>query len=1831
MTHQLDYIFFFYGLGFILLGGICFTAEKKKNALPWTWLGLFGLIHGLNEWLDMLALDMFDSPLFKAVRICVMALSFICLVEFGRLGMISVHGKGPGRWVTLALFLVGCTGWLYNWVGLNVFFRYSIGFVGGIWSAYAILSARRRSDNPVERRNMLALGLLLLTYAVSTALFVPKAPFLPASLINYDSFLHRFGFPVQLLRGMLAVASAYCVWRVLEQRTLRTVRIVFVCSLLAILTGGWFYTNRQGKNEHSEWMDSLQTTCTISAASISSDLVNGIDSIEDLQNPRYIFLKKRLMEMQRTSPEFRYIYLMVVRDGRIIFSADSVSPTAEDYSPPGDEYTDAPAELRALCRGKGRSATAEYEDQWGKWDSAFETVTDDATGKPVAILGMDYPQEKVYSAVNSIRLNAIMATLLLAVVAILSFYFRERREYFIRSISEASKTLQQKEEDLSLTLRSIGDAVISTDAQGRVIRMNPTAEELTGWVHSEAVGHPISEVLNIVNALTGEPAPIPVNEVLSTGEVHHLEDHTMLISLDGSRRQITDSAAPIRDVTGTIVGMVLVFSDMTEQYRITEQLQKNEAQLRAIMDNAGATVYMKDTEGRYIHVNRVFEGLFDVKNAAIQGKTDYDLFPPEIAEAFVKNDRFILQVGLLQEIEEKVIANGRTYTYLSAKFPLKTANGEIYAICGISTDITERKQAEEALQKSEEKYRNLIETTRTGFLVLDGQGLVVDANAEYVRLSGHCELDEILGRCPIEWTAAHSLEKNSAALDQCFREGFIQGLEIDYTRVDGQITPIEINATVVGAGADLRIISLCRDITERKQAEKALSEALDRLQQISNQVPGLVYQFRLRPDGSSCMPFASNAIKEIFRVSPDEVREDASKVFASFHPDDYASVVASIQVSAQDLTLWHPEFRVKYDDGTVRWLYGNAVPQMEEDGSVLWHGFVTDITERKQVEKALLESEEKHRHLIENSHDIIYTLTAEGIFNFVSPAWTALLGYPANQVEGKPFQQFIHPDDLAECMVFLQAVIETGERHKGVEYRVQHSDGSWRWHTTSAVPLSNEFGKIIGFEGTAHDITESKQAEEALRESEETFRSYIENSFDIIFTLDITGKFLFLSPAWERHFGYPVNDFIGKMFVPFVHPDDCKHLGEYLMRVFETGEAETSLPYRVKHSNGDWHWFIANGTLYTNKNGELQFIGVGRDITDQKHGDELLQREKDNLSAIFSSSPVGMLLLDEETMIVNANDVVSGMISRSLERIVGQRGGGGLGCVHSFENEKGCGFSSVCGQCSLRQGVTQVLKTGTSIRGAEIQVSLINNGQEQSPWLRVNAEPVTINGSKHVIIAFDDITERKQAEEELIQAKAMADSLNHQLEDAMLSANTNAVEAILAKDLLEDNADELKHQATHDSLTGLPNRHYFEEHLSELIKSGSRKKSGSMAVIFLDLDKFKLVNDTLGHKVGDLLLIEVSNRLQSCLRSEDILARMGGDEFTIILTNCPRKSSVDKLATRMIDMISRPYDIQGHRFMIGVSIGIASYPSDGIDSVNLLKHADAAMYKAKQAGRGLFSWFTGEVDVDNQQRAVLENDIRLALENNQFEMHYQPIVSLEDNTLLSAEALLRWKHPEKGMISPSLLIPLAEEMGLIGKIGDYALQTACAQTVAWRDEGIHLSRINVNVSTKQINNDKWLESVIATLSKTGLDPKLLNLEVTETDFTTDDKEMMETLNKVRELGISMAIDDFGMGRSSLSRLKDFPVIHLKIDGSFIRDIEHNKDDNALVRSIVDMAHNQGIKVTAEWVETKTQMEILHSSGCDFIQGYYISPALSTQDFKNFAHEWMHNHPETKTA
>jgi diguanylate cyclase (GGDEF)-like protein/PAS domain S-box-containing protein len=412
----------------------------------------------------------------------------------------------------------------------------------------------------------------------------------------------------------------------------------------------------------------------------------------------------------------------------------------------------------------------------------------------------------------------------------------------------------------------------------------------------------------------------------------------------------------------------------------------------------------------------------------------------------------------------------------------------------------------------------------------------------------------------------------------------------------------------------------------------------------------------------------------------------------------------------------------------------------------------------------------------------------------------------------------------------------------------------------------------------------------------------------------------------------------------------------------------------------------------------------------------------------------------------------------------------------------------------------------------------------------------------------------------------------------------------------------ISHMARHDPLTDLPNRTLFHEQMEQALRRVRRDQQ--IAVLYLDLDHFKDINDALGHPTGDDLFKAVAERLGQAIRETDTLARLGGDEFAIVQVEAndqPAQSAA--LASRLVDVISAPYDINGHHVVIGTSIGVSIAPTDGTEPDQLLKNADMALYRAKAGGRGTYRFFEADMDARAQSRRALELDLRAAVACGQFELYYQPIQTIGAGEIIAFEALVRWNHPTRGMLQPNDFIPLAEQTGLIVPIGDWVLRTACSEAAGWSRK-IHIA---VNLSAVQFKNRKLVESVEAALSASGLAPDRLELEITETILLHDYEGTLATLRALRNLGVRISMDDFGTGYSSLSYLHSFPFDKIKIDQSFIRELANREESMAIVRAITGLGKSLGISTTAEGVETREQLRLLRSEGCTEVQGYLFSP------------------------
>ncbi len=425
--------------------------------------------------------------------------------------------------------------------------------------------------------------------------------------------------------------------------------------------------------------------------------------------------------------------------------------------------------------------------------------------------------------------------------------------------------------------------------------------------------------------------------------------------------------------------------------------------------------------------------------------------------------------------------------------------------------------------------------------------------------------------------------------------------------------------------------------------------------------------------------------------------------------------------------------------------------------------------------------------------------------------------------------------------------------------------------------------------------------------------------------------------------------------------------------------------------------------------------------------------------------------------------------------------------------------------------------------------------------------------------------------------------------------------------------ERIQYLAYHDSLTSLPNRSLFGQLLTHGISQALRYKKG-LAVLFIDLDRFKNINDTLGHDAGDVLLQEVGKRLRLLLRASDAVARLGGDEFVVLLEELEDEKYVSVVAQKILSAIVKPFGTPGQEFHVTASIGISSYPKDGEDEKSLMKNAEVAMYRAKEQGKNNFQFYSAELNAHTFERLALEVNLRRALERNEFQVHYQPKVDIRSGHITGMEALIRWQHPDLGTVTPIQFIPLAEETGLIVPIGQWVLKTACMQIKAWQHDGLPPLSVAVNLSARQFSDVNLLHDITSTLAESGIDPALLELEITESMLMHDVEKAIGIMRALAAMGVRLAIDDFGTGYSSLSTLKRFPINTIKVDRSFIRDIAANAEDNAITGAIIAMGRSLSLTVVAEGVETAEQLDFLRAHACDEFQGFYCSKAVPAVEF-----------------
>ena len=822
-------------------------------------------------------------------------------------------------------------------------------------------------------------------------------------------------------------------------------------------------------------------------------------------------------------------------------------------------------------------------------------------------------------------------------------------------------------------------------------------------------------------------------------------------------------------------------------------------------------------------------------------------------------------------------------------------------------------------------------------------------------------------------------------------------------------------------------------------------------------------------------------------------------------------------------------------------------PYLDNDGQVT--GVVVggrDLTDLKQAEESHRASEERLHIILESAADAIIAIDETSHVVFSNPAASQLLGYNTGELQGMPMTDLMPERFRAQHAAGFARYLRTGQR----QLLWQNMSLTVLTSDENEIPVEVSFGEqCMGtkhlFIGVIRDVRERHQAEMALQASERKYRTLVENLPTKVFLKDRQSVYVSCNELFAKMVGLSAADIVGHTDHDFFPANLASKYCEDDQRIMASGLAEEIEEDYLER--GEIRTAFTLKTPVHNEAGTVTgILGIFSDITERKRTEDRLRQA----ATVFESSAEGIVITNAERNIVAVNRTYCEITGYAETEVLGRN----PRLLQSGRQDK-----------NFYQTMWATIDSQGFWRG-EIW-NRRKNGEIYPELLTINAVRDAQDKLVNYIGLFSDLSQIKQS-------KAMLERLAH-----------------------------------YDPLTNLPNRLLIRLRLEHALERAHRHGS-RLAVLCLDLDRFKNINDSLGHPAGDRLLMEFAKRLSAHLQPDATLGRLGGDEFVILIEDLKHSEAAAIVAQNVLHTLEQPFQLgEPGEVFIAASIGISMFPEDASDATQLFRNADTALYQAKEHGRNTYRFYTEALTRAADQRLTLESQLRRALERGEFLLHYQPQVTVPDGRLIGVEALVRWQHPELGLVPPDQFIPLAEETGLIVPLGEWVLFTACTQLKAWLDQGMPPFTIAVNLSSRQFRQGSLARHVHAVLDATGLPPALLELEITESAIMEQGDQAIDTLDALKALGVKLSIDDFGTGYSSLAYLKRFAVDTLKIDQSFVRDLEQDRGDREIAATIIAMAHNLDIQALAEGVETEHQLAFLHQHGCNACQGYLFSRPL----------------------
>ncbi|MFC4173476.1 PAS domain-containing protein [Microvirga sp. GCM10011540] len=1236
-----------------------------------------------------------------------------------------------------------------------------------------------------------------------------------------------------------------------------------------------------------------------------------------------------------------------------------------------------------------------------------------------------------------------------------------------------------------------------------------------------------------------------------------------------------------------------------------------------------------------------------------------------------------LDTGEPYEIEYRLRHHSGEYHWtLCRALPVRNDGGEIERWFGTCTDIHHWKQA---ITESEHRYRALVEVSATIVWRARPDGSIIDASPEWEAVTGQSpEAFKGFGWLSAvhpddcERVISHWLEvlaSRRVGTDE-LRVRHVSG---EYRWFGTKTVPL-LNAD----GTVREWVGTITDIHEQKSASERLRISEERHRALINASTTVVW--RAGSDGAVLEGWGW----ETFCGH----RQGSFKGYGwldNVHPDDRENVISCWQGAIAAQQTCASEYRIRHLDGEYRWSLTRAVPLLGSDGTVQeWIGTITDIHEQKRVAEHIRISKERYSALIQANSSVVWLATADGLMKD-DVGWTETSGQEVEAYAGDGWLDAVHADDRERVKISWKQAISSTTVWES-EFRVKHKDGNYRWSLARGVPLKDHGGAVQEWVGSQTDIHDRKEAEENLRASEERLRLAIEATSLGIWDISLVTGARRWTPEVRNILGIPAGTPITpEAFLACVHPEDRTRVGNRFAGQLADEGTSDSVIFRITRADTDEErWITSSSRNILDGQGQpIRTVGTIQDITHRRQAEAELAEKAALLEVTFENMDQGLIMVDAADRVtvfnrraldlldlpfdfmasnplvheVKAYQEDMGDIPRDPELLKLVRTRSFLSDPSTFERTRLNGTILEIRTVPLPKGgavrtytdITARRRAEGELRASEERLRLaLQAGRIAVLEMDLQTNVITRHQNTIDLLGIEssslsDFMQRVHPDDQLKQkhffqdiATKGASSLEFryvppdgQSRWFALHAERTAPDRVVG--LISDISDrkvaekELWRLANHDPLTGLPNRAYFQYRLERAL-SEAKQVGLAVSLLLIDLDDFKDVNDSFGHDAGDVLLKETATRLSRAMRDGDSLARLGGDEFAVLLTGSSTLGHASTLAEGIVKKLCQPISYAGQMLTTRASIGVAAFPDHHGEPAELMKDADMALYRAKAEGRNRVVTYSPEMRAAIEQRIVLRREMREAISRDQISPFYQPKVCLSTGEIVGFEALARWQHPTRGLLTPTSFGDAFDDPELATLIGKRLIGKVASDMRRWLKSDLGFGRIAINLSHAEFIQPGLAEDILRVLDLAKVPAKHFEIEITEKVLLDVQSEaVLSALAKFREHGVQVALDDFGTGYASLTHLKQFPVDHIKIDQRFVRGIEEDPDDEAIVTAVVSLGRSLNLRVTAEGVETTGQAQRLREMGCSAVQGYLFSKPMAGADIPEFLSGWTARH------